>query len=487
MPSPSKTLDNSGNMTGWDDKRNGQRRNILWNEENRVKEIQDNGKSSYYLYDDAGERVLKRGQHGETFYINRFFTIRNGELGTKSIYAGNTRLVSKLVKTPNTTTANTTVISTTSTVPGINGLANGQGKKLGIIKRLAPGTATIAILPPEEKDQFFYHGDHLGSSNMITDAKGAIYQHLEYFPYGETWIEEGGSYGGNTPGYKFTGKELDPETGLYYFGARYYEPVLSRWVSADPILGEYLDGNPNGGVFGPGNLSLYSYSLHNPVTLLDPDGRVVETPWDVFNVGLGVASLGYNIKESNWGWAAADAAGLAYDGVATAVPFLPAGASSALKAYKLGNSVKNSVTIGRDISTTAKYADKAVRAGKDLVGSAATIGTKIHKATGELLGEVAGKAEKLSEGAASFFNGANKATGKKPDLLWDGSGMWADLTTKGSWGKHVSKYSDDFGEGFSLLYERGKGIVNRIKLPQIGGTTATGAQVGATAAENARE
>jgi hypothetical protein len=193
------SYDNSGNMTGWDDKRSGQRRTILWNEENRIKEIQDNGKSSYYLYDDAGERVLKRGQHGETFYINRFFTIRNGELGTKSIYAGNTRLVSKLVKTPNTTTANSTVISTTSPVSGSNGLDNGQGKKLGIIKRLAPGTATIAILPPEEKDQFFYHGDHLGSSNMITDAKGAIYQHLEYFPYGETWIEEGGSYGGNTP------------------------------------------------------------------------------------------------------------------------------------------------------------------------------------------------------------------------------------------------------------------------------------------------
>src|SRR5512133_2384759 len=234
------SYDNNGNMTGWDDKRSGQRRNILWNEENRIKEIQDNGRSSYYLYDDAGERVLKRGQYGETFYINRFFTIRNGELGTKSIYAGNTRLVSKLVKTPNTTTANTTVISTTSTVPGSNGLDNGQGKKLGIIKRLAPGSATVAILPPVEKDQFFYHGDHLGSSNMITDAKGAIYQHLEYFPYGETWIEEGGSYGGNTPGYKFTGKELDPETGLYYFGARYYEPKLSKWISADPIIGKYL-------------------------------------------------------------------------------------------------------------------------------------------------------------------------------------------------------------------------------------------------------
>ncbi|WP_243374939.1 SpvB/TcaC N-terminal domain-containing protein [Geotalea sp. SG265] len=264
--------DNNGNMTGWDDKTSGKRRTILWNEENRVKEIQDNGKSTYFLYDDQGERVLKRGQHGETFYINRFYSIRNGELGTKSIYAGNTRVVSKLVKTPNTVTDNTTT-TTNSTTPGINGLDNGQGKKLGIIRRLNGTNTTTAILPPEEKDQFFYHGDHLGSSNMITDAKGAIYQHLEYFPYGETWIEEGGSYGGNTPGYKFTGKELDPETGLYYFGARYYEPVISRWISADPILGKYLDGKPNGGIYRSLNVAMYTYGYQSPLVLVDPDGN----------------------------------------------------------------------------------------------------------------------------------------------------------------------------------------------------------------------
>jgi hypothetical protein len=122
-----------------------------------------------------------------------------------------------------------------------------------------------------------------------------------------------------------------------------------------------------------------------------------------------------------------------------------------------------------------------VKAGKDLAGSAATVGTKIHKAAGELLGEVAGKAEKLSEGASSFFKGANKSTGKQPDLSWEGSGMWADLTTKGAWGEHVKKYGQDFGEGVGLLYERGKGIVNQWKLPQIGGSAAAGAQASSAA------
>jgi len=99
-------------------------------------------------------------------------------------------------------------------------------------------------------------------------------------------VEEGGS-NGNTPGYKFTGKELDPETGLYYFGARYYDAVLSRWISADPILGKYLpsgDREKNndlpgmGGVFESKNLSLYDYSHSNPITLLDPDGNDVVVP-----------------------------------------------------------------------------------------------------------------------------------------------------------------------------------------------------------------
>ena len=95
---------------------------------------------------------------------------------------------------------------------------------------------------------------------------------------------------------KFTGKELDKETGLYYFGARYYDARLSRWISTDPALqeGKYFP-RPNdydtehdfywyilndasgklpgmGGVFNSGNLDVYCYSLNNPVKYVDPDG-----------------------------------------------------------------------------------------------------------------------------------------------------------------------------------------------------------------------
>jgi len=100
----------------------------------------------------------------------------------------------------------------------------------------------------------------------------------------------------STP-YKFTGKELDKETGLYYFGARYYDARVGRWISTDPALEKYFP-KPNdydtehdfywyilndasgklpgmGGVFNAHNLDMYCYSLHNPVKYYDPDGNEI--------------------------------------------------------------------------------------------------------------------------------------------------------------------------------------------------------------------
>ncbi len=88
--------------------------------------------------------------------------------------------------------------------------------------------------------------------------------------------------------YLFTAKELDEETQLYYFGARYYDPRVSVWVSADPILGKYLGADPSklsgmGGAFNSKNLGLYTYSHSNPVAMLDPDGN--ET-WFIGGAGV---------------------------------------------------------------------------------------------------------------------------------------------------------------------------------------------------------
>jgi YD repeat-containing protein len=86
--------DANGNQTGWDHDQNGTRRNIVWDEENRIQSLFDNGHEKTYKYDDQGSRVIKRGPQGETVYVNQYFTIRNKEIGTKHVFAGTSRLVS---------------------------------------------------------------------------------------------------------------------------------------------------------------------------------------------------------------------------------------------------------------------------------------------------------------------------------------------------------------------------------------------------------
>ena len=113
-----------------------------------------------------------------------------------------------------------------------------------------------------EKMQFYYHPDHLGSSSYITNLDGEVSQHIEYVPFGEVFIEERNNTW-NTP-YLFNAKELDEETGMYYYGARYYEPRLSLWMSTDPRSEEAPEA------------SSYTYSHNAPTGRVDFDGK-----WDI--------------------------------------------------------------------------------------------------------------------------------------------------------------------------------------------------------------
>ncbi len=88
---------------------------------------------------------------------------------------------------------------------------------------------------------------------------GEIVQHIEYVPFGEVFIEERNNKW-NTP-FLFNAKELDEETGLYYYGARYYDPRTSVWISTDPLQEKYP------------NISTYTYVANNPVKYIDPDGK----------------------------------------------------------------------------------------------------------------------------------------------------------------------------------------------------------------------
>jgi len=110
-----------------------------------------------------------------------------------------------------------------------------------------------------ELQQFYYHPDHLGSSSYISNLDGEVVQHVEYVPFGEVFLEEKNAKW-NTP-YLFTSKELDRETGMYYFGARYQDPKLGIFISVDPLAEKFK------------GVSSYAYTLNNPVRFTDPDGK----------------------------------------------------------------------------------------------------------------------------------------------------------------------------------------------------------------------
>jgi len=130
-------------------------------------------------------------------------------------------------------------------------------------KRLGIGTSsyyygTGLIAKEENGDISYYHKDNLGSLRAITDKDGKVKESNTYFPYGE-------ALDNSEETFTFTGKELD-SSGLQYFGARYYDPSIGRFITVDPIK----DG-----------INYYAYANNNPMKYVDPSGtQVYETTWE---------------------------------------------------------------------------------------------------------------------------------------------------------------------------------------------------------------
>ena len=280
------------------------KRQLLWDEENRLLAINDNGYVSSYLYNANGDRTVKLSGNNEAVYVNTIpsanetqtdrFTIypspymvfANGGRYTKHIYIGSERIASKVAidngYDPRTTqtaaygnnkyvaSLNNKSTALKDSIEAIytkfqlpfNGLNNDD-----IIQGFQPSLMSLAstALSTDNYEEYSYyiHSDHLGSTSYVTDANGEVSQHVEYVPFGEVFIDELSSSAKlNTP-FLFNGKELDEETGLYYYGARYYDPRTSLWLSTDPMELKYP------------NISTYTYCACNPVKFINPDGKYI--------------------------------------------------------------------------------------------------------------------------------------------------------------------------------------------------------------------
>jgi RHS repeat-associated protein len=132
----------------------------------------------------------------------------------------------------------------------------------------------------EKAQSYWYHSDHLGSASYITGADGKVCSNITYFPTGEVFVEQ--NLKTNVLPYKFNGKELDAETGYYYYGARYYNPKVSLWLNVDPLAEQ--TGQP------------YIAFNNNPVRFIDPTG-MASKPYDWYQKQSDGSYK--NIKKSN--------------------------------------------------------------------------------------------------------------------------------------------------------------------------------------------
>ena len=109
---------------------------------------------------------------------------------------------------------------------------------------------------------YFYYSDPLGTIHTITNGTGTACYDATFTPYGQEMLNPNISQTCSS-NYKFTGYEYDSETGLYYAKARYYNPRLGRFMSADPLSGDVID---------PQSLNRYAYVINAPTILTDPTG-----------------------------------------------------------------------------------------------------------------------------------------------------------------------------------------------------------------------
>ncbi|MDH4098986.1 MAG: FG-GAP-like repeat-containing protein [Nitrospirota bacterium] len=224
----SYAYDNNGNMT------TDGLRTIAYDYDNMPSSVTLGATTTSFVYDASGQRVKKITPTATTVYVGKLYECV-GTSCTKYIMANGNKLAWK----------------------------NSAGT-------------------------FYYHQDHLGSSRVITDASGTKAEEITYLPYGATLTDSGN--GTVSVEHRFTSQAYDAETGLYYYNARYYNPGLGRFVSADSIVPDPED---------PQAFNRYSYTLNNPVIYTDPTGNATEFYATVSQTAYSGSSISIS-SSSSW-------------------------------------------------------------------------------------------------------------------------------------------------------------------------------------------
>jgi RHS repeat-associated protein len=295
--------DATGNMTT----RGSQ--TLSYDQQNQLVRVTSTNDSVSFGYDDDGERLWRCGTNGYTIWIGGIYEINNGKvlchvlaggqliatfepqctagmskvIGAERWYAVSGWLDRALSWPVQKGRGPWTMLAGTWLAILALCLAAGQGAsrlrrreaRLALcstslwrqaVTFVAISAFLVAGVPDAEAATYnpvfyYYHPDRLGSSNVLTDRSGNVVQHYEYAAFGQT------TYSGNNSAFpisnRYTGQTADDETGLYYYGGRYYDPQLGRFIQPDPTIPDPTSSQ---------SFNRYSYCGNNPLNAVDPSG-----------------------------------------------------------------------------------------------------------------------------------------------------------------------------------------------------------------------
>ena len=316
------SYDNNGNLTAYGTS------TYTWNYRNQLTRAGTGSATSSYGYDYQGNRVSMTSGGITTKYANRLYST-NGATTTKHIFVGDTLIAT--------------------------------------VERVGTATTTHII-----------HTDHLGGTNVVTDANGDMVQTIDYYPYGSLRINSKSTAMDEVR--KFIGEQYDADTALSYLNARYFEGTRGQFLSQDPThlaIGDpakvqNLTGLTQQAVLSePQLLNSYSYARNNPIRYKDPEGKFIPQAIVLGGIFGGVTSVVFQgITDYRSGqfsglgnYAIAFGKGAVTGIFATANPFLSAGVaggSSLLGSYLQHGTVTtedavNAVAEGAVTGLTAGY------------------------------------------------------------------------------------------------------------------------------------